>query len=126
VPPQHALWIPAGVVHQSRCWGDVQVRSLYIEPAAVAGLPHSCCVIQVSPLLRALINEVMTFSVDYDMEGREGQIVQLILGEIGRMPEMPLRGVMPRDRRLLRICEAVLRDPSCDHCLDHWARVGGL
>jgi len=80
----------------------------------------------VTPLLQALINEAMIFPRDYDMAGREGQIIKMILSEIGRMPEIPLRSTMPRDRRLARICEAVLCDPACDHDLDHWARVGGL
>lgn len=126
VPPQKALWVPPGVVHQSRCWGDVQLRTLYIEPAMIETLPKVCCIIEVSPLLRALINEAVTFPLYYDMAGREGQIIALTLSEIGRLPQQSLQGAMPRDARLLRICEAVLRNPADDHDLDYWARVGGL
>lgn len=126
IPPQKALWVPAGVVHQSRCWGDVQLRTLYIEPALAAGLPRTCCIIEVSALLSALINEAVTFPLCYDMKGREGQIIALIMSEIGRMPRQPMQGAMPRDPRLVRICEAVLRNPADDHDLDYWARVGGL
>ncbi|MGL4288090.1 MAG: AraC family transcriptional regulator [Phreatobacter sp.] len=126
VPPQHALWIPPGVVHQSRCWGHVQLRTLYVEPEAAANLPQTCRLLEVSPLLRALINEAVTLPVEYDLDGRDGQVVALMLAEIGRMPALPLSAPMPRDRRLARICEAILRDPSNDQDLEHWARVGGL
>ncbi|WP_341649159.1 AraC family ligand binding domain-containing protein [Thauera humireducens] len=36
-PPQRAVWIPAGVEHQVRCSADTEIRSLYIEPAALPG-----------------------------------------------------------------------------------------
>jgi len=34
-PPQRAVWIPAGVVHQVRGSEDTVIRSLYIEPSAL-------------------------------------------------------------------------------------------
>ena len=126
VSPQHALWIPPGVMHQSRCWGSVQLRTLYIEPDAAVDLPNSCRLLEVSTLVRALINEAVTFPTEYDQGGREGQIMQLMLAEIGRMPAVPLRAPMPRDRRLARICEAILRDPGNNQDLESWSQVGGL
>lgn len=124
VSPQHALWIPPGVEHQTRCWGQVELRTLYVEPVFTGALPKRCRLIEVSPLLGALVNEAITFPVEYDAAGREGQIVALILTEIGRMPTLSLGAPMPRDRRLARICEAILRDPGDNHDLDHWARFG--
>jgi AraC-like DNA-binding protein/mannose-6-phosphate isomerase-like protein (cupin superfamily) len=126
VSPQHALLIPAGVMHQSRCWGTVQLRTLYIEPEAAIGLPKDCRLIQVSSLMRALINEAVTFPVEYDLAGRQGQIMSLILSEIGRMPVVPLCAPMPQDRRLARICEAILRDPGNSQDLEYWSHLGGL
>lgn len=126
VSPQHALILPAGVMHQSRCWGNVQLRTLYIEPEAAAALPATCRLIKVSSLMRALINEAVTFPVEYDVDGREGQIMALILSEIGRTPAVPLNAPMPKDRRLARICAAILRDPGNNQDLEHWSQLGGL
>jgi AraC-like DNA-binding protein/quercetin dioxygenase-like cupin family protein len=126
VTPQHALWIPPGTVHQSRCWGTVQLRTLYVEQSATAGLPKSCQLMEVSSLVRALLNEAVTFPVEYDIDGRDGQIMELMLAEIGRMPAVPLRAPMPQDRRLARICEAILRDPGNNQDLESWSQIGGL
>jgi AraC-like DNA-binding protein/mannose-6-phosphate isomerase-like protein (cupin superfamily) len=126
VTPQQALWIPACAIHQSRCWGDVTLRTLYVERDASTNLPQDFRLIEVPPLLRALVNEAVTFPVEYDVVGREGQIIALILAEIGRMPALPLRVPMPRDRRLARICEAILREPANNQELEHWTKVGGL
>jgi AraC-like DNA-binding protein/quercetin dioxygenase-like cupin family protein len=127
VSPRNALWIPPSVAHQVRCWGHIQLRSLYIEQHAVADMPTSCQLIEVSPLLRELVNEATTFSQDEEPRGREQQITSLILGELGHVSAAkPARAPMPSDRRLVRICTAIMRDPSNNEDLDHWAGYGNL
>lgn len=126
VSPQHALLIPAGVMHQSQCWGTIQLRTLYIEPEAIIGLSDACRLIKVSPLIRALINEAVTFPVEYDVDGREGQIIDLILSEIRRTKPVPLNVPMPKDKRLTRICAGILQDPGNSHDLEYWSQFGGL
>src|SRR5690606_19578107 len=39
VPPEHAIWLPAGVEHAVDMLGEVQMRSIYVRPGAIAGLP---------------------------------------------------------------------------------------
>jgi AraC-like DNA-binding protein len=125
VPPGQALWIPAGEEHQSRCCGVVRLRTLYISPYA-ADLPKRSRLLEVSPLLSALLDEAMTFAVDYDEGGREGQVMDLILSEVARLPEVPPNLPAPRDPRLARICEVVMSDLSRDHDLEELSRLGGL
>jgi AraC-like DNA-binding protein/mannose-6-phosphate isomerase-like protein (cupin superfamily) len=126
VSPQHGLLIPAGVMHQSQCWGTIELRTLYIEPDAIVGLSGDCRLIKVSPLVRALINEAVTFPVEYETDGREGRIMDLILSEIRRTQPVPLNVPMPKDKRLARICAAILQDPGNNQDLEHWSQLGGL
>src|SRR5271156_4259275 len=39
VPPQRAVWIPAGVAHAHQAHGPVQMRTLAFSPAATADPP---------------------------------------------------------------------------------------
>src|SRR4030095_12851624 len=55
VPPQRAVWMPAGVDHEIRRAGAVAIRTLYVRPDASDGLPAEARVLAVSPLLRELI-----------------------------------------------------------------------
>lgn len=126
VLPGHGLWIPAGVVHQSRAWGDVEIQTIYIEPQRVPNYPATCRLLRASPLLRALMDEVVRMPVCYDEGGRDGQVIALLLDETARMPEVSLFVPLPRDPRLARICEAVLADSSSTLTLDDWADRGGL
>src|SRR5690606_36289369 len=46
VPPSRALWIPARTVHEIKIGGEVHMRSLYIAPAAAAGMWRDCVVLE--------------------------------------------------------------------------------
>ncbi|MGQ3049600.1 MAG: AraC family transcriptional regulator [Niveispirillum sp.] len=125
LPPQRALWLPAGTPHEVSCRGPVSLRTLYIDPVRDRQ-PDGCRVIEVSDFLRALILETASFPPDYDLEGREGRIVALLLDEIERMPNAPYEVRMPVDERLLRVCRAILAEPSDNRDLDDWARLAGM
>jgi AraC-like DNA-binding protein len=105
-------------------WGAGHWRSL--KPDHVPRYPATCRVIRASMLLEALMDEAVRMPVHYDEDGRDGQLVDLLLGEIGRMPEVSLHVPIPLDPRLARICEAVLADTSSDLTLDDWADRSGL
>jgi len=126
IPPGHGLWIPAGVVHQSRAWGEADVQTIYVEPDRIPNYPATCRLIRTSSLLDALMGEAVRMPVDYDEEGRDGRLVDLLLGEIGRMPEILLHVPIPQDPRLAKICEAVIADTSADLTLDDWADRSGI
>jgi len=113
VPSLRAVWVPGGVEHEMRTSGLVQMRTVYIRPDASAPLPTSCCVVAVSPLLRELINAAVAIPNDYQTGGRDERIMNLILDEIQPAPILPLELPMPNDRRLLKVCNAIIADPGC-------------
>ncbi|MFD0934454.1 AraC family ligand binding domain-containing protein, partial [Methylobacterium trifolii] len=55
VPEGHALWIPPRLPHAVVMHGAVSMCSAYLAAEAVAGFPARARVIQVSPLLAAVI-----------------------------------------------------------------------
>lgn len=119
IPPQRAIWMPAGVHHEVTCRSAVSVRTLYVD--AEDDLPNECRVFEVSELLRALILEAMTLPREYDPAGRGGRIVQLILDSIAVPPAASLCAPMPRDARMLKVCRALIEDPTRADSLDDWA-----
>ena len=126
LPPSHALWVPAGVVHQIRMGGQVEMRTLYIQPQYAGGIKRECQVLFVSPLLRELIVRAMELAPLYDERGMEGRLMRLILDEIALLPAQPLGLRMPRDTRLLRLCELVLRDLSMPDSIAQLSASVGL
>lgn len=126
LPPQRALWLPAGMPHTARCRSEVSLRTLYIESDARPGLPDQCRVLAVSELLRALILQAMRIPAWYQEQSRDGRIMQLILDELELMPIEPLVVPMPQDRRLLKVCSGFLREPAQDQDVNEWAESAGM
>src|SRR6516225_5208061 len=60
VPTDRAVWIPAAIPHTITMSGAVAMRTLYLKPRLARGLPRSCCVVNVSPLLKELILHACT------------------------------------------------------------------
>lgn len=125
VPPQRALWLPVGLSHEVTCRSPVSLRTLYLH-ADLDRRARPCRVFEVSPLVRALILETVKFDPLYDIDGREGAIIRLLLEEIKRMPDVPVQVTMPVDARLLRVCAAILTDPTDARNIDDWAALAGM
>lgn len=124
VPPQRAVWVPAGTAHRVQGVGEVAMRSLYIH-AGLPGLSGTCQVIAVSPLLRELILEMARRSPGYAGEGPEGRLAAVIL-DLLRIPGLPVLHLpIPAERRLQPIVRALLDDPADRRDLADWARVAG-
>jgi AraC-like DNA-binding protein len=125
VPPQQAVWMPAGVAHEVRAAGPLSLRSLYIHPDAARGLPETPCVVAVPPLLRALIGRASGFPVDYPPAGTEARLVAVILDELAALEPEPLHLPRPADGRLRAVGDALAANPADGRPLAAWARSAG-
>ncbi len=125
VPPRGAVWIPPGTVHEIRMWGEVAMRTLYLDPGTVTEMPTRCRVVSISSLLRELILQAVELPMLYDEGGRAGRIMSLILDEIRTLPVLPLDLPLPRDPKLFRICEALQREPGLTRTLQSWGEEVG-
>jgi AraC-like DNA-binding protein/quercetin dioxygenase-like cupin family protein len=123
VPPQRALWMPAGVEHGIVMLSDTTMRTLYVRDGAAAFMPSACRVMTVSPLLRELIVRATELPVQYDESGPAGHVVALILSELQGLQSLALQLPMPRDARLRALCQALLDAPGDSRSLEAWART---
>lgn len=126
IPPQKALWIPQGLPHAMRACGDVEMRTAYVSPQACGrDTPPVPRMVNVSPLLRELIVRVAALPIGHRPSGREALMTELMLAEIEWSPDQPLPLPSGADRRLARICDAILADPSDQRTLEDWATEAG-
>ncbi len=126
VPPDHAMWLPAGVGHSVEMFGNVSMRSIYVEPRAVEGLPEHLKVVAMTELMRSLIAEAARLPVEPEPGGRDAFLVGLLLHEIPRLAERPLGLPMPSDPRLLALCRQFVAHPSPRVTIDDWADQAGM
>lgn len=121
VPPTRGIWMPAGMVHQVRHIGEVQMRSLFVRPDAAPHLAGQAQVVGISPLLRELIRAAMEVPTPYAHDSRDGRLMRLLLDELQGLPVLPMHLPSPADARLQRICGHLQRRPDDPSTLQDWA-----
>ncbi|CAM2176998.1 AraC family transcriptional regulator [Burkholderia latens] len=128
VPPQRACWVPAGVRHDMTMTGTVTLFNTFVadDAARAAGLPDQCGVYGVSPLLRQLIDDAIDVPAMYDVDGRAGKLMALLVAEIATMPRLSLHAPLPADARLAKICRHLFASPSIAADLDQVATDAGV
>jgi AraC-like DNA-binding protein/mannose-6-phosphate isomerase-like protein (cupin superfamily) len=128
VPPQRAVWVPAGIEHEIRTSGIVKMRTLYFEPGTVTerSFPDDCAVFDMGPLTRELVVRAVEIgSVEGDRSARLKRLVAVLLDEAKTLSVLSLHLPIPVDRRVARICERLLANPSTDLTLEGWSKQVG-
>ncbi|MEP9377420.1 helix-turn-helix transcriptional regulator [Aquabacter sp. CN5-332] len=126
VPPERALWIPPGMRHETRHLAATQLRTLYVAREAALALPARMAVVQVSPLLRCLIDAVIALPPDYDEAAPAGRLVSVLLDQIAASPVAPLHLPLPTSLPLRSLAESILADPADRRTLEDWTAPLGM
>jgi AraC-like DNA-binding protein len=126
VPPQRAIWIPSGVVHDVRMLGTVRTHSVYLEPDAAADMPRTCEVVGISPFLRNLLAEAVALPAAYDPDSRASAVMALLQHEMRQLPALPLSLPLPAHPALARHCARFLARPTPHETIDDWSGALGM
>ena len=110
VPRSRALWVPAQTVHEVQMFGEVEMRSLYVKTASAVGMPVSCAVLEVTPLLRELVLRASELPSEYDESGDDGLLMQLLIAEMRRVPRCALELPLAESADLRALCEGILAE----------------
>ena len=141
VPPSRAVWIPPGVEHAVTVMEDAELLTLYLhQPRSRCGPARSaaesagwrqCRVLEVSGLLLALALQLdktpdaRRTAPSRETLARERRLAALLLDELRRAAPVRLGVDLPQEKRLRRLCEAVIDAPSRHATLAAWAADTG-
>ncbi len=125
VPPARAVWVPAGVEHEIRALGDFAMRTLYFPTQWAAGLPEACCALDVTPLLRELVLEVIERCPVREADEPGMRLAAVTIDCIAKARTLPLQLPLPRDPRALRLAHRLIADPADPAPLAELARAAG-
>jgi AraC-like DNA-binding protein len=125
VPTCRAVWIPAGTAHTVTMSGAVAMRTLYLQPRLVRTLAAKCCVVNVSPLLKELIQHACTFTSLRRRVGWQRHLIDMITDQLQEIHTLPLQLPNPSDPRALRIAATLLANPADDRSLARLCKSAG-
>jgi AraC-like DNA-binding protein/quercetin dioxygenase-like cupin family protein len=124
LPPTRALWIPAGLPHETGAESRATMRSLYIKPDIWPG-PFSRTEptpVAASPLLAELIGYLAGESLD---PGRRAHAETLLADLLTPVPVTTIEVGTPAGQPARRVAEALRRDPADKRTLAEWGREVG-
>jgi AraC-like DNA-binding protein len=126
VPPDRAVWIPGGILHDLRMVSAVTTVTLWVEPDAAPDLPDNCRVIEVSNLMRSLLMAAIDVEPEYESNGRAGMIMSLLLHELMLLPTLPLCLKFPQHPRMVERCRAFMLEPRPHDTIEIWSESLGM
>jgi len=126
VVPQRALWIPSGLVHQSKSEQSVSLRILYICTERYRDLPSTVRVVQVSPLLRELIAAAIQQGDSWLDKSPESRVASVLVDQIVSSFTEQLCLPLPLDSRALAVCTYLQDNPSLHVDIDAVCRNYGI
>lgn len=124
VPPDRALWIPAGTAYRIVMHGRVAVRTLYFAEG-LAPLPPMLLAVDVAPLLRELVvHAVLRCPLDLAVAAHL-RLVGVIFDQLASLPQEPLQLPMPSDPQARELALLMAADPANREPIDALARTVG-
>lgn len=125
VPPSQAVWVPPWIEHEVYFPGEVSLCNLFIDQSSSTGLPEVCTIFKVPPLLRELILKAVLIGDCYAPRSAGYRLMMVIIDELVQAESTELHLPMGHDERLLRVMEALLKNPGDSRELDELAKIAG-
>jgi AraC-like DNA-binding protein/quercetin dioxygenase-like cupin family protein len=122
LPPTRALWIPAGLRHETGSPGRATMRSLYVRPDLCSVRWPEPTPVMARPLLAELIGYLEDEPLDPARRARAEQVLVDLLEPVA-MTTIEVR--MPAEDRAREVAEALCADPADQRTLAEWGRQVG-
>jgi AraC-like DNA-binding protein len=117
LPPTRALWIPAGVRHETLSDAAATMRSAYLRPQSCAIEWTTCTPVDVSPLVAELLSRLGNDDLEPSARSRAELLLVDLLKPVATF-SFDVR--MPSDDRALRVAESLIENPADDRTLAEW------
>lgn len=122
LPPTRALWIPAGVRHETLSEGSATMRTGYVKPGSCPITWTDCTPVTASPLLAELIGYLEDPDVEPD---KRIHAEALLVDLLEPVPTASFDVRMPTDDRARQVADALARHPADNRTLAQWGRDVG-
>lgn len=122
LPPTRALWIPAGIRHETLASGSATMRSAYVRPDGCPIDWASCTPVEASPLVAELLGYLEDPALDSSRRRHaEALLVDLVLP----VPMTTVSVRMPIEERASLVAGRLASCPADGRSLAEWGREVG-
>jgi AraC-like DNA-binding protein/quercetin dioxygenase-like cupin family protein len=122
LPPTRALWIPAGLRHETLSAGAATMRTLYIRPDLCPVRWPDSTPVTASPLLAELIGYLEDPDLDADRRVHAEAVLVDLLRPVA-LTAIEVR--LPTEERARQVAQALAGNPADPRSLAEWGREVG-
>jgi AraC-like DNA-binding protein/quercetin dioxygenase-like cupin family protein len=122
LPPTRALWIPAGLRHETLAAGVATMRSAYVRPDRWPTAWTAATPVAATPLLAELIGYLGDRDLDATRRANAEAVLVDVLEPVA-MTSVEVR--RPDDDRARRVAEGLSANPADDRTLAEWGHDVG-
>jgi AraC-like DNA-binding protein/quercetin dioxygenase-like cupin family protein len=122
LPPTKALWIPAGVAHETVASGRTTMKTLYLRPAACPITWDEPQPVAATRLLAELIAYLDDAALGPPSRDRAEALLVDLLQPVATAT---IEVTMPTDERALDVARALIDDPADSRSLEQWGHEVG-
>jgi AraC-like DNA-binding protein len=122
LPPTRALWIPAGVPHETLSAGAATMRSAYVRPGLCPISWRQPTPVSASPLLAELIGYLENPRLNPE---QRAHAEALLVDQLRPVAMTTIEVRMPADDRAKEVAEGIVADPADARTLAEWGREVG-
>ncbi len=117
LPPTRALWIPAGIPHETLSAGATTMRAAYITPSLCPIDWAECTPVAASPLMAELIGYLEDEQLGASSRAHGESLLADLLAPV---PTTTIDVRMPTEERARQVAEALEGDPTDGRTLAEW------
>ncbi|WP_172806945.1 AraC family transcriptional regulator [Endozoicomonas arenosclerae] len=121
--PEKALLIPAGLDHQVKMRGVVEMRSLFLTQSALPRVSTECALVNVSSMLRELLRHAVHLPKEYDEQGADGRLIKVILDQVDLTSSRAVSLPQPSDEKIRWIERHLIDSPADKRSIEDWANL---
>ncbi len=119
LPPTRALWIPAGVRHETLSTSSATMQAVYVRPHLCPIVWTGCTPVSAHPLLAELIGYLAEEGLEAGARARgEAVLIDLLHPVAMATVDVP----MPHEARAQEVAEALRAAPDDNRTLEAWGR----
>ena len=113
------------VPHTIRMSGTVEMRTLYLKSRLARTLPRTCCVLNVSSLLKELILQACALGTLKRRTPQQRHLIDVIADQLQAIQMVPLQLPNPSDPRALRVAQMLLSEAGDRRPLTRICKASG-
>jgi len=122
-PPHLAIWVPAGVMHYSFNRKPVDYCSLNIVVEKTSSLPKSTCLLGVTPILMAIIDDFRMRGISIAEDEADQRLMQVLLDQLA-LAKQEQHFLPTSDHKILApILNGLEDNPTDEKTLGDWAAL---